>query len=120
MAEAITPGTLSQRKTSFIGTAQNPLVTAAVFDAFLGPNAIDPVGRRQTGRGMLWAANGLAFEPTKQGNVIVGVGDENGDLDLSREGDEERLVPSTSLFQLNIGKEKASPMFLNKIALGGA
>lgn len=120
IAEAIIPGTLSQRRTSFIGTAQNPLLTAAVFDAFLGPNAVDPVGKRQTGRGMLWAANGLSFEPIKQGNITVGVADENGDLDLSREGEEERLIPSTSLFQLRLGREKPSPMFLNKIALGGA
>ena len=121
LAEAITPGPLAQRKTSFIGTAQNPFVTAAVFDVFLGPNAVDPVGRRQTGRGMLWAANGLSFEPGQQGNVTVGIADEDGNLDLSMFGDEEKLSPSTSLFQRPLGREKsASRMFLNKIALSGA
>ena len=100
-AEAITPGSLSQRKTACIGVTDNPLLTVAVFDAFLGPNPVDPVGKRAVGRGVLWAANGLPFNTTMQkGGKVVGVATEDGELDLGQQGELECLPPSTSLFQL--------------------
>ncbi len=123
-AEAITPGTISERKTSFIGSSQNPLLTAAVFDAFIGPHAADPVGKRQVGRGVLWAARGLPFQPQQGKNYAVGVLGENGRMDLSTQGHSEELVASTKLFRLDFGSgsgssgvEKPRRMLLNKIAL---
>ncbi|KAL4539971.1 hypothetical protein Ndes2437B_g01693 [Nannochloris sp. 'desiccata'] len=119
-AEAISPGTISERKTSFIGACQNPLLTAAVFDAFIGPHAVDPVGKRQIGRGVLWAARGLPFQPQRGRDFAVGVVEENGRMDLSGQGYAEELIASTDLFKLDFGGgevEKPRRMLLNKIAL---
>jgi hypothetical protein len=118
-AEAITPGTISERKTSFIGSTQNPLLTAAVFDAFIGPHAQDPVGKRQIGRGVLWAARGLPFKPQRGKDFSVGFLGENGRMDLSSQVHHEELVASTKLFKLDLGSgvEKPRRMLLNKIAL---
>ena len=60
---AITPGPLRERKTSFIGVARSQLVTGAVLDLFLGPQALDAAGRSDVGHGMLWVANGFRFRP---------------------------------------------------------
>jgi hypothetical protein len=115
-AEAITPGTLGERKTAFIGRSKSPLVTAAVFDAFLGPNAADEVGRRQTGRGFLWAANGRPFRPSREHGVVVAGLD--GKEDLSLAGEEERLQPSTALFALPPAGAKAPRMLLRRLQRG--
>lgn len=39
--------------------ASSPLVTASLFDAFLGPQPLDAAGKRNVGQGLLWAANGF-------------------------------------------------------------
>ena len=116
-AEAITPGTISERRTAFIGTTQNQYITGAVFDAFIGPNARDIVGKRQTGRGMLWAAHGFPFKPFRGDGVVVGIADADGNMKLDGEGAKEMLVPSTSIFRLpRIGdKEKPAPLLLRRI-----
>ena len=129
-AEAITPGPISQRKTSFFAVGQNPLITAAMFDAFIGPNAADALGKRQTARSMLWAANGLPFEPYRGKGVIVGEVDVDGNMDVSSDGMQEQLMASTSLFHIKSSLKKRGgggdggggddddhvPMFLNRIA----
>ena len=115
-AEAITPGTLSERRTAFIGRSKSPLLTAAVFDAFLGPNATDAVGRRQTGRGFLWAANGLPFRPSREHGVAV-AGDD-GNEDLSEAGEKEVLRASTTLFALPPAGAKPPRMLLTRLQRG--
>ena len=104
-AEAITPGPISARKTSFIGTSTSPLLTAAVFDAFVGPEAADPVGRRQTGRGFLWAANGLPFKTARGPGWAVNVADPSGTVDFSDCAVEEHLSAAAELFRLAAGSE---------------
>lgn len=59
--EAISPGPLSSRSTSVVGTNRNHAVTAAVFDVFLGPRPVDQGGKLAVGNGMLWCANGGRF-----------------------------------------------------------
>lgn len=60
---AITPGPLAERRTSRIGVNANRLLTASVFDLFLGPDPLDAHGKSSVGHGLLWAANGLRFRP---------------------------------------------------------
>lgn len=115
-AEAITPGALAERRTAFIGRSKSPLLTAAVFDAFLGGEAVDTVGRKQTGRGFLWAANGLPFRPSLEHGVSV-VGPD-GSVDLSQTGTEERLPASLSLFALPAAGAKPPRMLLTRLHRG--
>ncbi|KAL4438996.1 hypothetical protein ABPG77_006933 [Micractinium sp. CCAP 211/92] len=61
--EAITPGRLKEKRTSYIGVNPNSLLTGAVFGVFLGPQPIDDIGKRDVGHGMLWAAHGFRFRP---------------------------------------------------------
>lgn len=96
------------------------MLTAAVFDAFIGPHAEDPVGKRQIGRGVLWAARGLPFQPERGQDFYVGVAGQNGRMDLSSQGYAEEILASTNLFRLNSGGdelEKPGRMLLDKIAL---
>lgn len=60
VAEAISPGPLSKRKTTIIGKSNNPILTAACFESFVGKNAIDGIGRQRCLHGILWCANGLS------------------------------------------------------------
>lgn len=115
-AEAITPGTIGERRTAFIGRSKSPLLTAAVFDVFLGPNATDEVGRRQTGRGFLWAANGLPFRPSREHGVVVAGPD--GNEDLSQSGETEKLRSSTELFALPPTGTKPARMLLTRLQRG--
>jgi len=118
-AEAITPGPIAKRKTSFIGTAQNPLLTAAVFDVFLGQNPLDIDAKRDVGTGVLWAANGLSFSPGKLGKHYVGTVGEDGKMELGEGTVVQRLPATTSIFRLVPAHGEApAPMLVNKIALG--
>ncbi|PRW61320.1 fatty-acid-binding 1 [Chlorella sorokiniana] len=76
VAEAITPGRLKERKTSRICVNQSPLVTASVFDVFLGPQPLDERGKQDVGHGMVWAANGFRFRPweMRPGQYIAEMG----------------------------------------------
>jgi len=60
VAEAISPGPLSKRKTTIIGKSDNPILTAACFESFVGKNAIDEIGRQRCLHAILWCANGLS------------------------------------------------------------
>jgi hypothetical protein len=44
-----------------LGLNRNPLVTAAVFETFLGPHTVDDLGKANTGHGLLWCANGFRW-----------------------------------------------------------
>ena len=59
---AITPGTLSERRTSLIGTCRNRRLTAAVFEMALGAAPLDAGGKASAGSGLLWCANGFRCE----------------------------------------------------------
>lgn len=76
VAEAITPGRLKERKTSRICVNHSPLVTASVFDMFLGPQPLDEHGKQDVGHGMVWAANGFRFRPweMRPGQYIAATG----------------------------------------------
>jgi hypothetical protein len=56
---AITPGRLKDRKTSRIVVNRSTLLTASVFDLFLGDEPLDEEGKKDVGHAMLWAANGF-------------------------------------------------------------
>lgn len=114
--EAITPGTIGQRKTSYVGICQNPVVTAAAFHVFLGRKSFDKVGRRDVGSGLLWAANGLPFDvdpndPTSK----VGFADEHGRMQLPINSSEEHLPLTLSIFRMLTRSESPAPMLLDSI-----
>lgn len=62
IVEAISPGPLAHRKTTIVGMNRNPIVTASVFDCFLGHEAIDKEGGLRCLDGLLWCANGLGTD----------------------------------------------------------
>jgi hypothetical protein len=61
-AEAITPGPIGSRKTSFIGTVRSHLVARALFDVFLGDEAVDEGAKPRMGNSLLYFANGFRIE----------------------------------------------------------
>jgi hypothetical protein len=115
-AEAITPGAIGERKTSFIATCHNPLLTAAVFDIFLGPKSVDPIGRRACGSGVLWAANGLSFFPQQCGGAQVGLCDTDGRMQLPQDTVQENLPCTTSIFELGKANQTAPLMLMDNIS----
>lgn len=60
--EAQTPGTLREQRALLLGEFQSPPLTYAVFDLFMGRNAIDPVAKINIGAGALYFANGFKLE----------------------------------------------------------
>ena len=120
-AEAITPGALRDRKTSFIGRADNPLITGALFDAFLGPAPLDAVGQRRAASGFLWAANGLAFKPGQHPDTHLGWVAKDGSVKfaLGAGTQREQLPASTAIFRLLDGGMQPARMLLDHIAGGG-
>jgi hypothetical protein len=99
-AEAVTPGPLRDRKTSFIGKAGNPLITGAIFNAFVGPRPLDAVGKQAVGAGVLWAANGLAFKPGRHPDAALGWVDKEGEVRFAAPADVQLLPASTSIFRV--------------------
>ena len=118
-AEAITPGPLHDRKTSFIGKTQNPLVTGAIFDLFIGPAPVHALGKRQVGAGLLWAANGLSFKPGRHPDTHMGWLDKNGQVRFAKPQNVERLPLTTAIFR--VLEETAEPvrMLLDRVAGAG-
>jgi hypothetical protein len=94
LAEAITPGQLKDRKTRVIGSSDNPLLTKAMFSLFLGPQALDPNGKRHVGNGVLFCANG--------GGSVVKPAPGNAKVRLGKDG-------KPVLEELTILKMKAKP-----------
>ena len=119
-AEAITPGALAERRTSLIGVAKSPLLTAAVFDSFLGAAPLDARGRRQVGAGLLWAANWLSFAEGEHPDVRVAVRNERGELDFPPPEGAERISPADAAFRLLEASARPARMLLGRIAAGAA
>jgi len=94
LAEAITPGQLKDRKTRVIGSSDNPLLTKAMFSLFLGPQSLDPNGKRHVGNGVLFCANG--------GGSVVKPAPGNAKVRLGKDG-------KPVLEELTILKMKAKP-----------
>lgn len=71
IVEAIAPGPLGRRKTTIIGMNRNPILTASVFDCFLGHEAIDKEGGLRCLDGLVWCANGLATDTRTNAHSTV-------------------------------------------------
>ena len=59
MVEAVSPGPIGRRSTTILGMQKDPVVTASVFDCFVGRQAIDKAGGMRCLDGLVWCANGL-------------------------------------------------------------
>lgn len=115
--EAITPGRLKEKRTSYIGVNPNPLLTGAVFGVFLGPQPLDDIGKRDVGHGMLWAAHGYRFRPweAKPEQIELDVGPD-GQPVLPQPSCEQLALPiRPSVFQML--DEQTKP--LRRMLLGG-
>lgn len=78
VVEAITPGPLGRRKTTIIGMNKNPILTASVFDCFLGHEAIDREGGLRCLDGLVWCANGLSTDTRTNSHSTVSEIDVDG------------------------------------------
>jgi len=103
-----------------IGTSDHPLLTAAVFETFLGPKAVDRGARRDIAAGMLWAANGISFDLSSKGAQSVARVNQEGRPELGDGVQVETLPASTSIFSLFAGNEAPPRMLLNRISLQSA
>lgn len=116
-AEAISPGTLASRKTTFIGRVRgSKLLTHAVFDAVIGEAPVDTSVKAQAGKSFLWAANGLPFKPKVSSKGLVAAVTDDGQVRLPREYKVEQLSNSSSLFTLAADNAQTK-MLLNRLAL---
>jgi len=116
-AEAISPGTLASRKTTFIGCVKgSKLLTRAVFNAILGDAPVDVSVKAQAGKSFLWAANGLPFKPKVFSKGLVASLSDDGEVRLPREYKVEQLPKTSSLFSL-AADNKQTRMLLNRLAL---
>lgn len=102
--EAITPGTLQQRKTSYVGLIKNSLVAKAAFEAFLGPEPIDSYGKLAVGHGALWCANGFRLTGEQEG-VYDMVLDSQGKPTFALPETREQVAASTELFRLDFDEK---------------
>lgn len=55
----VTPGMLKDQKGAPLAIMENPHLTHAVMDLFLGRHPIDIAGKLSIGEGLLYAANGF-------------------------------------------------------------
>lgn len=108
MVEAITPGRIREKRTSRICVNKSPLVTAAVFNMFLGEEAIDEEGKKDVGHGFVFVANGFRFRPweMRQGQYIAEPGPD-GRLGFPKPDLEQLQLPvRPTLFQMLEAKTK--------------
>lgn len=113
MAEAISPGTIGSRRTTLIGKVNNPILTAATFERFIGKNAVDKNARENCLRGILWCANGL--DTNTRGhtpNHRVSEIDLDGTELLPTEAIVEELSLSTNVFKMATNKRDMPKMFV--------
>lgn len=55
----ITGGLLRERRGVAVGVVEDPKLTAAFFDMFLGTSPLDPHAKERVGLGLLYVANGF-------------------------------------------------------------
>lgn len=107
VVEAISPGPIATRRTSLIGINRNPIVTAAVFDCFIGHDAIDVGGGLTCLDGLLWCANGLETDTRTNANSQVSEIDVDGtELFDPFTGVETIALDSAGIFQRVSGTER--------------
>lgn len=94
VVEAITPGPIGRQKTTIIGMNKNPIVTASLFDCFVGQNAVDKEGGLRCLDGLVWCANGLATDTRTNPNSTVSEIDVDGT---------ELFGPHTNMETIHLG-----------------
>jgi hypothetical protein len=62
VVEAVSPGPIGKRTTTILGMQKDPIVTASVFDCFVGHDALDTEGGLRCLDGLVWCANGLGTD----------------------------------------------------------
>ena len=114
---AITPGTLSERRTSLIGTSRNRRLTAALFEAALGAAPLDAGGKASAGSGLLWCANGFRFDDGhRPGQQFLAVEGPDGQPAFPPAEGGEVLPARPDLFALNDERvEPVQRLLLNSI-----
>jgi len=78
MVEAVSPGPIGRRSTTILGIQKDPVVTASVFDCFVGRRAIDQAGGMRCLDGLVWCANGLPTDTRTNATSTVCEVDEHG------------------------------------------
>ncbi|KAK9818884.1 hypothetical protein WJX74_007574 [Apatococcus lobatus] len=93
-AEGVTPGMLKDQQGPPLAIMENPHLTHAVMDLFLGRHPIDIAGKLSIGQGLLYAANGFKFSANPENPAQIQTRrDSNGQLIMP---DVERLEADTS------------------------
>eukprot|EP01023_Acetabularia_acetabulum_P040282 TRINITY_DN3902_c0_g2_i1.p1 TRINITY_DN3902_c0_g2~~TRINITY_DN3902_c0_g2_i1.p1 ORF type:complete len:431 (-),score=94.90 TRINITY_DN3902_c0_g2_i1:125-1417(-) len=104
--EAISPGKLSEKKTSTLGMFRSRPFTYSLFSTFMGPNSVNVGAQVDIGRAFLFVANGFSVRDTgfvKNVNRRV----EGEPMNLV----EEEIKASPDIFRLErVGR---SPYFVN-------
>ena len=78
VVEAVSPGPIARRTTTLLGMQKDPIVTAAVFECFVGQRAIDTQGGLRCLDGLVWCANGLPTDTRTNPTSLVCEVDEEG------------------------------------------
>ena len=78
LVEAVSPGPIGRRTTTLLGMQKDPVVTASVFECFVGQNAIDKRGGLRCLDGLVWCANGLPADTRTNPTSIVCEVDDDG------------------------------------------
>lgn len=78
LVEAVSPGPIGKRTTTLLGMQKDPVLTASVFECFVGPNAIDTRGGLRCLDGLVWCANGLPTDTRTNPTSIVCEVDDDG------------------------------------------
>ncbi len=81
LVEAVSPGPIGRRTTTLLGMQKDPVVTASVFECFVGQNAIDKRGGLRCLDGLVWCANGLPTDTrTNPTSIVCEVDDDGNEL----------------------------------------
>jgi hypothetical protein len=81
LVEAVSPGPIGRRTTTLLGMQKDPVVTASVFECFVGENAIDKRGGLRCLDGLVWCANGLQTDTrTNPTSIVCEVDDDGAEL----------------------------------------